>query len=175
MRWFRYGSLILVLLYGLLNLFVALFAVPRATPRTVTEVEGRFMHTFEGGEKDVVIALLDSDQKYYVNRGYDDHPVFDVVAFEQEVQTGDTVILTAYTRWLPPEGETKVAAVPLAGVRTAETVYLDTEWMAGSTAVRNSWFVAIGMGLLALLLLLPELRRFRSNPPANGHAQYVPN
>lgn len=158
-KWIRYFVMLLVFLYGSLNILVALFAVPAATPNNVSEIEGIFQRTFVGGDQDVVIELQDSTRRFYINRGFDDHPHFAAAAFEAEVSAGDVVILTAYNRWLAEEGEAQRAATPLAGIRTPEKVYLDSAWMAESDVVSNGWLVGLAMYALLFLLLLPNIRQ----------------
>lgn len=161
MKWLHYFAIGIIFLYGSFNILIAVLAVPAATPDRVVEIEGIFERTSEAGTLDVVIELRDSTRHFYVNRGYDNHVAFDVSAFEREVRPGDTVILTAYKRWLVEEGTLQRRVTPLAGVRTPEKVYLATDWMGTPSTIQDGWVVGLTMYVVLFALLFPNFFRQR--------------
>jgi hypothetical protein len=162
---------------GLLALFVSSFflglsiiVVPAPTAGTATEVSGTLLSVSspnpEYGDMGIV---LDDGQSYYVNRATE----VGYFAWEQmlsEVHPGDTLHLTAVAplpwRWM---GARHSQPLPVAGVRTASTVYMNPAISADTWTAQARFEAVAGLSLLLFgLCLLPEIvRRFRPRPPTN--------
>lgn len=162
---------------GLLALFVSSFffglsliVVPAPTTTTATEVSGTLLWASsphpDYGDMGIV---LDSGRRYYVNHAAE----VGYFAWQQmlsEVHPGDTLYLTIVTpllwRWT---GAPHNQPLPVAGIRTASTVYMDPAISAGTWTAQARFETAVVLSLLLLgLCLLPEItRQFRPRPPTN--------
>lgn len=159
----------LALSVGSVFLGLSLFVVPAPTAEMAVEVSGTLLSVSpphpEYGDMGIV---LDGGRSYYVNRA-DEVEYFAWEQMLSDLHPGDTVYLTVVTpliwRWM---GTGDSQHLPVAGVRTANTMYMDPSISADTWTAQSRFKAVAGLSLLLLgICLLPELvRRFKHRPPA---------
>jgi hypothetical protein len=145
------------LVFGLL----AIFVVPAPSNRTATEVSGILIsmsrpHPDYG---DIGI-VMDNGQRYYINRA-DEVAHLNWERLLAEVKPGDQVHLTVVTPifWHKLAEDTKTSR-PVAGLRTADTVYMDPD-IAAKTWVAQGHFSVIALlsSSVLLICMMPNIFR----------------
>lgn len=142
---------------------LALFVVPAPDANTAVEVSGRLIsisppHPQYG---DLTINFVDG-RSYYVNRA-DEIAYFAWQRLLQEVNPGDLVTLTVVRplAWRLPGAGDAPAWGPVAGVRTASTVYMDpaiaATWTAQAAFARST--AVFTLILAALTIIFTRMRR----------------
>jgi len=158
------SAAIVALMFGLL----AFFVVPAPNNRTAKEVTGVLVSMSQPHPKygDITIAL-DNGKRYYINRATEvAHLDWEVMI--AEVRPGDEVTLTTVTplAWRMLSDEAK-AIRPIAGLRTTDKIYLDSEIAATTWNSQGKYSIIAIFSLIALIgCLLPDLFRvFNRYPP----------
>lgn len=170
-RRLRYTIGMLAALTGLVFGVLSLFVVPAPSASTAVEVSGTLVSLSrphpEYGDMGIV---LDGGRSYYVNQANE----VEYLAWEQmlsEVQPGDQVYLTVVTplAWRL-RGDKGAKRLPVAGIRTANAVYMDPAVSADRWTAQATITNLAGVSLLTLVLcMLPELvRLFKPRPPAKA-------
>jgi hypothetical protein len=152
---------------------LSLFVVPSPNASTAVEVSGALVSLScphpEYGDMGIV---LDGGQSYYVNRA-DQIEYFAWERMLSDVRRGDTVYLTVVTplAWRLMGGG-DVQPLPVAGVRTYSTVYMDPAISADTWTAQATFQRVAGLSLLVLVMcVLPALIRvFKHRPPTSAVA-----
>lgn len=160
-------AILVTLMFGLL----ALFVVPAPTSQTAVEVSGilKSMSVPHPDYGDIGIVLENGDS-FYINRA-NEVANLDWQKMLAEVQPGDKLYLTAVRPliWRLLDRDMSMN-LPVAGVRTDETVYMDTAVASTTWTSQNQYSRMAVISLLILLIfLLPDfLRLFRRSLPLAG-------
>ena len=148
---------IAALIFGLLFFFV----VPAPSKRTAIEVSGILVSMSRPHPDDGDIGIvLDNGQRYYINR-VDEISYLDWEKMLAEVQPGMEIHLTVVKplAWRLLAKDT-TTSLPVAGLRTADTVYMDTGIAAVTWDSQSKYCViAITSFIVCLICLLPDLFR----------------
>jgi hypothetical protein len=153
---------ILALMFGIL----AFFVVPAPDDQTATEITGTLVSMSQPHpEYGDITIVLNNGKSYYINRA-NQVSHLDWRTMLAEVQPGYEVTLTAVTplawRMLPDKART---IQPVAGLRTADKVYMDPEIAAATWKVQGKFSLLAVFSLIALIIcLLPDLFQVL-NPP----------
>ena len=150
---------------------LALFVVPAPSARTAVQVSGTLVSLSRPQSQQGDLGIvLDNGQSYYVNRVGE----ADYFAWEEmlaDVQPGDRLYLTVVHplawRLAGTEG---ARHLPVAGIRSEDTVYMDPAISADLWTAQARFCRAGGITLLILMLcMLPDLMRWlRRRRPASA-------
>ena len=148
---------IVAFMFGILSLFV----VPVPNIRSVTEISGNLISISKpNAEYGDIGIVLDNGQRYYINRA-NEIAQLDWKKMLAEVHPGDKIHLTVVTpliwRMLPDGMKTNL---PVAGIRTNDTVYMDPVIPAATWTAQNKFAgVAVFSFVVFVICFLPDLLR----------------
>ncbi|MBC7814953.1 MAG: hypothetical protein H7175_27595 [Burkholderiales bacterium] len=158
-RWISASS---ILLFSLILLLLTQTSVPNlAQP----EVAGIFRSIDGACCNDVTITF---DVVELQRSGYIDSDLllhFDEASFREQMQVGDPIFLTFFVDpRLRLFGDSSID--PLAGVRSADDVYLAVDTTLQAVEGPLDWMTVLGMGgiVVFLLLIVPDFLRLLSQP-----------
>ena len=176
----RSGSRLVQRAVGFLAMFVALifgalslFVVPAPDANTAVEVRGTVVAlSAPHPEYGDIGIVLDQGRSYYVNR-VDEVEYFAWEQMISDVHVGDTVYLTVVTpiiSRLMDAGDRQ--HLPVAGIRTANKVYMDPAISADKWTAQGTFKSVAGLSLLLLItcLLTELIDLFHQHPPTNAAA-----
>lgn len=148
---------IVTLMFGVLVFFV----VPAPNNQTAMEITGALVSMSQPHpEHGDITIILDNGKRYYINRA-NEVAHLDWEAMLAEVQPGDEVTLTVVTplAWRLVSDEAKTIQ-PIAGLRTADKIYLDSEITATTWNSQEKFSMIAIFSLIALIVcLLPDFFR----------------
>lgn len=170
LKWARWIGIAFVSLPLLMFGLLAIGTVPAPNARNSEKITGKLasasMPHPEFGDMSIV---LDSGQRFYVNRANEvDHFAWE--AFLAEIQPGDEVTLTTVKTLAKRWGIFGTAVSPLAGVETAEKVYMDPA-VAARTWLSQAMFATIAMYVGTFWLALIASGYFLNHPKIQKQIQ----